>query len=57
MGGHFNASRRHEGMLVPFGAEVGWYAGGRWKGETTALDYEHERIQELERSTRASHPS
>jgi hypothetical protein len=35
-------------MLVPFRAEVGWYAGGRlevvWKGEITALEYELERI-------------
>jgi hypothetical protein len=45
---HFNAYRRHEGMLVPFRAEVCWYAGRRLevlrKGEITALEYELERI-------------
>jgi hypothetical protein len=42
--GHFSGYRRHQGMLVPARAEVGWYANGRlgiiWKGEMTSLEYE-----------------
>jgi len=42
--GHFSGYRRHQGVLVPARAEVGWYANGRleivWKGEITSLEYE-----------------
>jgi hypothetical protein len=44
LGGHFSGYRRHQGVLVPARAEVGWYANGRleivWKGEMTSLEYE-----------------
>jgi hypothetical protein len=48
--GRFSAYRRHQGVLVPCRAEVGWYANGRleivWTGEITSLEYEFEAGQE-----------
>lgn len=47
--GHFSDYRLHQGMLVPFRGEVGWYADGRleivWRGEITSLDYEFGQVQ------------
>lgn len=46
--GHFSAYRRHQGMLVPYRGEVGWYGSDQleivWKGTITSLEYQFGRV-------------